>query len=84
MESCLAPTFGEITMQYIENTVLTNSTLKPSFCKRYIDDIFIIWEYAHNKLLNLVNNMNNIFDSVNLTIEKEKDSHTVSQYIDTS
>ena len=73
MGSCLAPTLGEITMQYIENTVLTNSTLKPSFYKRYVDDIFIIWEYTHNSLLNFVNNMNNIFDSINLTIEKEKD-----------
>ena len=73
MGSCLALSLGEIIMQYIENTVLKNSLLQPSFCRRNEDGIFIIWKYMHNSLLILLSSMNNIFNSVNLTIEIEKD-----------
>ena len=41
MGSPLGPLFANFYMAYLENSIFTNPTSKPSIYARYVDDIFI-------------------------------------------
>lgn len=72
MGSAIAPTMGEIIMIFIEETVLNNRVLIPDLYFRFVDDIFLIWQYREQSLMDLVEEFNNVFESIKLTVEKEK------------
>ena len=50
MGTRMAPNYAIIFMHKIETELLQKSTLKPSFFKRFIDDIFLIWPHGEDTL----------------------------------
>lgn len=46
MESKLAPAYANTFMGKLEKNILDTSPLKPSYYRRFMDDIFIIWPHS--------------------------------------
>ena len=46
MGTKMAPCFANISLASIEQTLIDNSPLTPSFYVRFIDDIFMIWSHG--------------------------------------
>ena len=49
-----APNYAIIFMAELEEQFLTTLTLKPRILKRFIDDIFIIWNHGESELEHLL------------------------------
>ena len=50
MGTRMAPNYAIIFMHYIEETILNTSPLKPRIWKRFIDDIFMVWQHGKDTL----------------------------------
>ena len=69
MGTKLAPAYANIFMGYLEHNILSQAPLKPSFYKRYIDDIFILWPHSETDLTKFLSAMNNFHPSIKFTCE---------------
>ena len=58
MGTRMAPNYAIIFMHKIETELLQKSTLKPSFFKRFIDDIFLIWPHGEDTLQDFLTMIN--------------------------
>ena len=67
MGTPIAPTIANIFMSNLEEELLLNSPVKPSFYKRYIDDIIFIWEDTLENLNTFMDRMNNQHPSIKYT-----------------
>ena len=58
MGTRMAPNYAIIFMDKIETELLQKSPLQPTFFKRFIDDIFLIWPHGEElqKFLEMINN----------------------------
>lgn len=71
MGSSLSPVIANLYMNYFEREALQKTKLKPSFWKRYVDDIFIIWPHGREELDIFLEELNNIHHRIQFTLEVE-------------
>lgn len=58
-------------MEAFEQEVLDQAPLKPLIFWRYIDDTFLLWKHGQEALDKFVNYLNNVYDSIKLTLQQE-------------
>ena len=61
------PNFCDVTMAKFECDVLPRCNYKPTFMKRYLDDIFIIWDHDLDKFWEFFDILNNHHPSIKFT-----------------
>ena len=76
MGTKLAPAYANLFMGKLENTILSHAPLKPSFYKRYIDDILILWPHSENDLKEFLLRLNSSHPSIKFTWEYSRDKIT--------
>ena len=69
MGTKLAPAYANIFMGNLEHNFLSHAPKKPSFYKRYIDDILILWPHSQEDLNNFLLAMNDFHPSIKFTSE---------------
>ena len=72
MGSPISPTLAILFMHNLETNFLSKLTHKPLFWKRYIDDIFVLWDGDQSTINNFISLLNNTHPSISFT-------HTSSQ-----
>ena len=60
-------------MEHFETLALQSAKFKPATWLRYINDTFVIWIEGRDKLLDLIEHLNSIGSSIQLTTELEED-----------
>ena len=76
MGSPLAPVLANLFMEHNEKKrLLSYSGIKPLFYKRYVDDIFLLFEQELDAK-NFLNYLNTQHDNIKFTIEFETDKKT--------
>ena len=76
----VAPNYAIIYMHKIETELLQKTTLKPSFFKRFIDDIFLIWPHGEDTLYDFITMINSHHSTIKIT---EEHSSTQIPFLDT-
>ena len=76
MGTKLAPAYANIFMGKLEQSVLSAAPLKPSYYRRYIDDILILWPHSENDLNTFILSLNNFHPSIKFTSEISNDKIT--------
>ena len=69
MGTKMAPAYAGIFMSGLEGPFLESCTHKPTVFKRYIDDIFVIWEHGQDALDNFLQSLNSIHPTIKFTWE---------------
>ena len=69
MGSKLAPAYTNTFMGRLEKAILDTSPLKPTYYRRFIDDIFMIWPHSERELDEFIRHMNEANDSIKFTHE---------------
>ena len=64
-----APNYAIIFMAELEEEFLTTLTLQPKIWKRFIDDIFIIWNHGEPELETLLTKLNQFHPTIKFTEE---------------
>ena len=65
----VAVAFASIFMARIERQILSQSCIKPLFWKRYIDDVFSLWNTSLDKIESFVKKANNFHSTIKFTAE---------------
>ena len=63
-----APSFANIFMHYWEQHALSTTHFTSFFWKRYIDDIFGIWQHSQAQLHNFLQHLNSINPNIKVTL----------------
>ena len=69
MGTKMAPAYAGIFMANLEGPFLDSCTNKPTIFKRYIDDIFVIWEHGQEALDHFLHSLNSIHPTIKFTWE---------------
>ena len=69
MGTKLAPSFANLFMGYFEEKFVYTYRLQPLLWKRFIDDIFFIWTYGEDELLQFVKHLNDCHTTIKFTLE---------------
>ena len=69
MGTRMAPNYAIIFMHKIETELLQKSPLQPSFFKRFIDDIFLIWPHGEEELQKFLQMINHHHKTIKFTEE---------------
>jgi hypothetical protein len=69
MGTNVAPSYAILFMDKLECKALDQYHLKPTFYGRYIDDIFICWQYGVEELNKFLDYMNSQHESIQFTLE---------------
>ena len=80
MGTKMAVAFANIFMARIEKQILSQSCIKPLFWKRYIDDVFSLWNTSLDKIESFVKKANNFHSTIKFTAEM---SETEITFLDT-
>ena len=80
MGSKMAVAFANIFMAKIEKEILRQSSIKPIFWKRFIDDVISAWDTRKNKIEEFLLNVNNFHPTIKFTAEI---SETETPFLDT-
>ena len=72
MGTKLAPGNTNILMGKLEHNILSHATLKPSFYKRYIDDILVIWPHSEADLNTFLTSMNSFHPTIKFSFQYNK------------
>ena len=64
MGTKMAVAFANIFMARIEKQILSQSCIKPLFWKRYIDDVFSLWNTSLDKIESFVEKANNFHSTI--------------------
>ncbi|XP_021938281.1 uncharacterized protein LOC110838924 [Zootermopsis nevadensis] len=75
MGSPLSPVIANFYMEHFEEMAVDRATFKPLCWFRYVDDTFVIWPHGPGKLAKFLNHLNSIHESIQFTMETEKDGH---------
>lgn len=67
MGTPIGPTYANIFMGLLENKFLASRALKPLYYKRFIDDIFIIWQHGEAHLSSFIHDFNNAHPSISFS-----------------
>ena len=75
MGSPFAPNYANICIDNIERRILDTApnNNKPILWLRFIDDIFAIWTYGQDSLLNFFDHMNTIYPTIKLEMSHSRD-----------
>ena len=76
MGTKLAPAYANLFMGKLENAILSHAPLKPSFYRRYIDDILILWPHSENDLKEFLLRLNSVHPTIKFTWEYDKNRIT--------
>ena len=68
----IAPNYAIIFMHKIETKLLQKSPLQPTFFKRFIDDIFLIWPHGEEQLQKFLEMINTHHKMIKFTEEHSK------------
>ena len=80
MSTKLAPAYVNIFIGKLEHTILSYSSLKPSFYKRYINNILIFWP-IRSQLKKFLLYMNSIHPSIKFTSKYNNNKSTFLYYV---
>ena len=69
-----APSCSILFMAELEEEVLRKAEFKPHLWRRYIDDIFFLWEHGKEKLKSFIDNINKMHPTIKLTADWSKTS----------
>ena len=69
-----APPYSILFMPEPEEKMIKESEHKPYLWKRYIDDIFFLWEHGENKLKSFLDKINKVHPTIKFTAEWSKTS----------
>ena len=74
MGTPMAPAVANLFMGWLEARLLDDSPvpIHKDFWKRYIDDIFLLWQGKADDLNTFVNYMNNVHPTIKFTVQKSK------------
>ena len=72
MGSKLAPAYANTFVGKLEQNILSSTPLKLAYYRRFIDDIFIIWQHSERDLQNFITHMNRANRSIQFTHEKSQ------------
>lgn len=67
MGTRIGPNYANIFMGLLESNFLDTQNLKPLYYKRYIDDIFMIWQHSEAELLTFIEDFNLAHPSISLS-----------------
>ena len=81
MGTKMAVAFANIFMARIERQILSQSCIKPLFWKRYIDDVFSLWNTSLDKIESFVEKANNFHSPIKFTAEMSPE--TEIKFLDT-
>ena len=81
MGTKLAVAFANIFMAKIETQILSKSTYRPFVFKRFIDDIFCLWDRSREDLQQFIVQCNNHHPTIKFTAEI---SETETTFLDTN
>ena len=70
----MAPNFANIFMADFEEKHILSREDAPYFYRRYLDDIFIIWNRTAKELQQLINDINQCHPTIKLTAETSNNS----------
>ena len=73
MGSKLAPAYANTFMGQLEKDIIDTSPLKPTYYRRFIDDVFMIWPHSKTELEQFISHMNQANDSIKFTHESSQD-----------
>ena len=76
MGTRMAPSYVNIFMGKLENTILQTVDKTPTVWWRYIDDIFAIWPHGEECLEQFIHTINNIHSTIKFTAEWSNESVT--------
>jgi hypothetical protein len=62
-------------MKHFEETALEGATHKPLCWFCFVDDMFVIWPHGPGKLSEFLDYLNSIHESIQFTMETERDGH---------
>ena len=80
MGTKMAVAFANIFMANIETQILSNSVAKPTIWKRYIDDIFSLWDVSKPDIDKFIEQANSHHPTIKFTAEI---SNTETTFLDT-
>ena len=80
MSTKMAVAFANIFMAKIEKEILRQSSIKPIFWKRFIDDVISVWDKSKNKIEEFPLKANNFHPTIKFTAEI---SETEATFLDT-
>ena len=80
MGTKLAVAFANIFMAKIEKEILRQSSIKPIFWKRFIDDVISVWDTSRNAIEEFLLKANNFHPTIKFTAEI---SETETTFLDT-
>ena len=80
MGTKMAVAFANIFMAYIETEILGKSVIKPLIWKRYIDDIFLLWDVSKQDIDKFITQANSHHPTIKFTAEI---SNTEATFLDT-
>ena len=67
MGTKLAPSYANLFMAKFEEKYVHTYPLQPKLCKRFIDDIFMIWPHSMDSLLQFINHLNIVHPTIKFT-----------------
>ena len=81
MGTKMAVAFANIFMAAIETQILSQSAIKPLVWKRYIDDIFSLWDHTEQEVTEFISGANNVHPTIKFTAEISQNNAT---FLDTT
>ena len=72
MGTRMAPSYANLFMAKLEETLLTQTTISPRIWWRYIDDVFAIWDKGQDELENFLQQINTFHNTIKFTAEWSK------------
>ena len=73
VESLGRPSYANLFMAKLEETLLTQTTISPRIWWRYIDDVFAIWDKGQDELENFLQQINTFHNTIKFTAEWSTD-----------
>ena len=72
MGTKVAPAYANTFMGWFEDTYVYTNHLQPLISKRFIDDIFMIWQHGDEELTLFTTHLNNCMDCMKFEVEKSE------------
>ncbi|XP_062509473.1 uncharacterized protein LOC134185650 [Corticium candelabrum] len=79
MGTQVAPTLANLFMTKLEELFLKNKPIKPHIWKKFIDDMFVVWEEINQQLDAMMTKLNHIHPTIKFT---HKQSNTEAVFLD--